>query len=76
MDEKLIELVQKCEELYDMSDRKYSDSVWEEKLWGQIGGDLKKIRQVSMFFFCEFLSYYHSIISEILIINNFFLVLL
>ena len=42
MDEKLIELVRKCEELYDMSNKKYSDSVWKEKLWGQIGEELKK----------------------------------
>jgi len=35
-DEKLIELVRKCEELYDMSNKKYGDSVWEEKLWGQM----------------------------------------
>jgi hypothetical protein len=41
MDEKLIELVRKCEELYDMSNKKYSDSVWKEKLWGQIGEVLK-----------------------------------
>jgi hypothetical protein len=39
MAEKLIELVRKCEELYDMSN-KYSDSVWKEKL---IGEELKKI---------------------------------
>jgi hypothetical protein len=31
MDEKLIELVRKCEELYDMSDKKHSDNVWKEK---------------------------------------------
>jgi len=42
MDEKLIELVRKCEELYDMSNKKYSDSVWKEELWGQIGEELKK----------------------------------
>ena len=42
MDEKLIELVRKCEELYDMSNKKYSDSVWKVKLWGQIGEKLKK----------------------------------
>jgi hypothetical protein len=41
-DEKLIELVCKCEELYDMSNKKYSDSVWKEKLWGQTGEELKK----------------------------------
>jgi len=41
MDEKLMELVYKCEELDDMSNKKYSDSVWKEKLWGQKG---EKIR--------------------------------
>jgi hypothetical protein len=44
MDEKLIELVRKCEEIYGMSNKKYIDSVWREKLWGQIGEELKKIR--------------------------------
>jgi hypothetical protein len=39
MDEKLTELVRKCEELYDISNKKYSDGVWKEKLWGQIGGE-------------------------------------
>jgi hypothetical protein len=38
MDEILIELVDKCEELYGMSN-KYSDSVWKEKLWEQVGGE-------------------------------------
>jgi len=37
MDEKLIDLVRKCVELYDISHKKYSDSVWKETLWGQIG---------------------------------------
>jgi hypothetical protein len=37
--------VRKFEELYDMSDKQYNDSVWKEKLWGQIGEELKKIRQ-------------------------------
>jgi hypothetical protein len=49
IDEILTELVRKCEELYDMSNKKYSDSVWKEKLWGQIGEKMKTIRQVSMF---------------------------
>ena len=31
VDEKLIELVRKCEELYDMSVKKYNDRVWKEK---------------------------------------------
>jgi len=34
VDEKLIEPVRKCEELCDMSNKKYSDSVWKENLWG------------------------------------------
>ena len=38
MDEKSIELVRK----YDMSHKKYSGSVWEEKLWGQTGEELEK----------------------------------
>jgi len=42
MDEKSIELVRKC----DISNKKYSDSVWKEKLCGQIGEELKKIKQV------------------------------
>jgi len=42
MDEKLIQLVLKCKELYDMSHKKYSDSLWKENLWGQIGEELKK----------------------------------
>jgi hypothetical protein len=29
--EKLIELVRKCEELYNVSNKKYSDRVWKEK---------------------------------------------
>jgi hypothetical protein len=44
MDEKLIELVRKCEELYDMGNKKYSDSPWKETLLVQIGEELKKIR--------------------------------
>ena len=32
IDEKLIELVRKCEELYDRPNKKYGDRVWKEKL--------------------------------------------
>jgi hypothetical protein len=36
-----------------MSNKKYSDSVWKEKLWGQIGEELKN--QVSSnVFYCAF----------------------
>jgi len=37
-----MELVRKYEELYDLSNKKYSDSVWKEKLWGQTGEEMKK----------------------------------
>jgi len=59
MDEKLIELVCKCEELYDV--KKYSDSVWKEKLWGHIGEELKN--QISSIVFLlrilKLLSFYY-----------------
>ena len=42
MEEKLVELVRKCEELYDMSN-KHSDGVWKEMLQEKIGEELKKI---------------------------------
>ena len=32
MDEKLIELARKCEGLYDISNKKYSDRVWKKEL--------------------------------------------
>jgi hypothetical protein len=32
MDEKLIELVRKYKELSDMSSKKYSDGIWNEKV--------------------------------------------
>jgi hypothetical protein len=44
MDEQLIEFVRKCEVLYDILNNKYSDNVWKEKLWGQTGEELKKLR--------------------------------
>ena len=71
MDEKLIKLVRKCEELYDMSNKKYGDSVWKEKLWGQIGEEFKKSGKFQCFFFiAHFEVNYHSIITEVLIINK------
>jgi hypothetical protein len=54
LDEKLIELVRKCEELYDMSNKKYSDSVWKEKLWGQIGEKMEKSGKFQCFLYCPF----------------------
>jgi len=41
MDEKLIELAWKCEELYDMSNKKYSDCARKEKFRGKIVEELK-----------------------------------
>jgi len=58
--------VRKCEELYDMSNKKCSDNDWKEKLWGQVGEEFKK----SMFFIANFEVNYHSIITEVLIINK------
>ena len=54
VDEKLIELVSKCEDLYDMSNKKYSDRVWKEKLWGQIGEELKKSGKFQWVFIAHF----------------------
>jgi len=61
MDENLIELARKCEELYDMSNKKYSDSVWKEKLWEQIGEELKKSGKFQCFLLriLKLLSFYH-----------------
>jgi hypothetical protein len=54
MDDKLIELVRQCEELYDVSNKKYSDSVWKEKVWGKIGEELKKSGKFQCVFQCAF----------------------
>jgi hypothetical protein len=54
MDTKLIELVRECEELYDMSNKKYCDSAWKIKLWGQIGKELKKSDKFQCFFIAHF----------------------
>ena len=70
MGEKLIELLRKCEELYDMSNKKYRDSVWGKKLWGQIGEELKKSGKFHCFFYCALGIYSHSIITEVPIINK------
>jgi len=54
MYEKLIEMVRKCGELCDMSNKMYSDSVWKEKLWGQIGEEIKKNQVSFNVFYCAF----------------------
>jgi len=41
-EEKLIELVRKREELRDMSNKKYSNSVAKKKVWEQKGEELNK----------------------------------
>ena len=45
--------MRKCDELYDISHKKYSDSLWKEKLWGQIGEKLKKSGK----FQCSFIAH-------------------
>jgi len=59
VDEKLIEMVRKCEEIYDMSNKKYSDGVWKEKLWGQIGEKLKKSGKFQLSLLKLLSFYYH-----------------
>jgi hypothetical protein len=54
MAEKLIELVRKCEELYDMANKKYSDSLWNKKLWGPISEQLKNQVIVPIWFIAHF----------------------
>lgn len=54
MDEKLMEVVRKCEELYDMSNKKYSDSVWKEEVGGQIDDELKKSGKFLVFFIAHY----------------------
>ena len=51
---KLIELVRKCEELCDMSNKKHSGSVWKEKLREQIGEELKKSGKLQCILYCAF----------------------
>jgi len=44
-----------------MSNKKYSDSVWEKKLWGQIGEELKNWVSSSVFLLhiLKLLSFYY-----------------
>lgn len=42
MDERLIELVRGHEELYDMSNKKYSDNLHKDKIWKEIGEEINK----------------------------------
>jgi hypothetical protein len=67
MDEQLKELVRKYEEIYDMSNKKYNDSVWKEKLWGQICEALKKTGMFQLRIL-KLLS--HSLVIEVVIINK------
>jgi len=53
MDEILRELVCKCGELYDISNKKYSNSVWKEKVWEKLGEELKKLGK----FQCAFIAH-------------------
>ena len=42
MDERLIELVRGYEELFDMTNRRYSDNCYKDKIWKVIGEELYK----------------------------------
>ena len=42
MDERLIELVRGYEELFDMTNRRYSDNCHKDKIWKAIGEELNK----------------------------------
>ena len=42
MDEKFIELVRQYEELFDMSNKRYNDNLFKDKLWNRIGEELNK----------------------------------
>jgi len=52
MGEKLMELVRKCEELSDLSNKKYSESG-KKISWGQIGEELKNSGKFQCFY-CAF----------------------
>ena len=42
MDERLIELVRGYEELFDMTNRRYSDNCYKDKIWKVIGEELNR----------------------------------
>jgi len=48
-----------------MSKKKYSDSVWKEKLWGQIGEELKKSGKLQ----CSFIA--HTEVTIVLLSPKF-----
>jgi hypothetical protein len=54
VDEKLMELVHKCGELYNMSNKKYTYSVCKEKLWVPLGEELKKSGKFQYIFIARF----------------------
>ena len=61
VEEKLMELVRECEELYDMSNKKYSECL-ERNLWGQIGEGMKKsgnFQCFSLLRILKLISFYH-----------------
>lgn len=62
-----IELLRISEQVYDVSN-KYSDSVWKEKLWWQIGEKLKNSGK-SLMFYCPVWNCCHSVMTKVLIIN-------
>jgi hypothetical protein len=37
--------------IYDMSNKKFGDIVWKDKLWGQIGEELEKYHVIFHVFY-------------------------
>jgi len=70
MDEKLIDLVRKCEELYDMSNKKYSESVWKEKNCGDKSVNSLKNQVSFNVFIAHFEFTIILLITEVLTINK------
>jgi hypothetical protein len=59
-------LVRKCGKINDMSNKKYSDSIWKEKLWEKIGEKLKKSGKFQL----SIMKYYQTAHIEVTIINK------
>jgi hypothetical protein len=47
--EKLIELIQSHVELYDLSHPKYMDTMYKERIWREVGQEVKQEGNLPMF---------------------------
>jgi hypothetical protein len=56
MEERLIELVRGHAELYNFTDKRYSDNMHKNKIWKEFGEILKK--STVLFFFVQNASHY------------------